>query len=416
MFTMNKTRGRAHVNRRPRLAVFAGIVAALLALAACGGGASDGPSTGGSEPDKVDVSADALQKTVNTVLQTTAVEAGSLPETLTDALKRATPVPDQATMDKALDCWKRTTCTLGDGKITLALTDGFGQNTWRKFTKMNVILQALTHPEIGKFIYTDAGFDLTKYQSDIRNVVSQGAKIVVTTNDFGPAAYPAFTAAQRSGATVVTYISPDAAPTSTITSSVQTDLCKTGKSMAETTEKTIGASGPVAYFAGPAGNPLDAAWQKCATEAGMEAAFKADTGWTPAGAQKAASALIASGKSVKAILYSYSNPIPSIVKAFEQADLPIPAITTFTQDNGTTCLQKELKFPLFQTSAQNWAARVAVDVAMEKQSGEDVPKQVVYPTVFVPADPKGCVAGAPDDFPGTSAFVPDALAERMLGR
>ena len=58
-----------------------------------------------------------------------------------EALERATPTPDEATMKKAMECWKANSCDVGDGPITLGLADGFGDNTWREFSKMSVILQ-----------------------------------------------------------------------------------------------------------------------------------------------------------------------------------------------------------------------------------------------------------------------------------
>jgi ribose transport system substrate-binding protein len=220
---------------------------------------------------------------------------------------------------------------------------------------------------------------------------------------------------------VATYVStgqglgPDA-----VAVAVQPDICQAGKEMAKATRQAIGASGPVAFFSGTPGNPQDAGWTKCAADAGIKSTFKADTNWTPAGTFQAASGLISSGKNVKAILYSYSNPVPQIIKAYKQANKPIPAIVTWTQDNGTSCLWKKDqagkdKWKLYQTNALNWPARVATTAALMKQSGKQVPAQLIYPQPYVAAKPTQCDSSLPADYPGKSALIPDYLTKKLIG-
>lgn len=395
-------------------------VAAALALAGCGGSSSGGKAAASGQPSSnsssaSNVSSADLQNTVNAALQTTSIQADSLPPLMTEALSIATAPLTQAQKDKAFACWQAASCQLGSGSVTVAEADGFGDNTWRKFSKMNVILQAITYPNVGKFIYTNAHGNLSQYQSDIRSLTAQGAKVIVAYNDFGPAAWPAFAAAQRGGALVSTFVgASDGAPTSTITTRVQPDLCQVGKVMADATRTAVG-NAPVSYFTGTPGNPQDAAWQKCATQAGIKSIFNADTDWTPAGAAKAASALIASGKPAKAILYSYSNPVPNIVDTYNKAGKQVPAIITWTTDNGTLCQFKKSPYTLYLTNALNWAARVSVTALMDKMAGKSADSAVIYPMPFNKAAATGCRDGAPSDYPGASALVPDDLVAKMLG-
>jgi ABC-type sugar transport system substrate-binding protein len=372
----------------------------------------EGASEESAEPT---VSAAELQKTVNTALETEEIKAETLPPLMSEALERATPEPSPEVMEKAFECWKASSCTVGEGPITLGLADGFGDNTWRQFSKMDVILQAMTYPEVGKIITTNAHGELATFQSNLRSLTAQGAEAIVVYNDFGPAAYSAMQAAQREGAVISTYVgSNDGAPTSAITTRVQPDICEAGKEMAKATEEAIGAPGPVAYFEGTPGNPQDEGWKKCATEAGIEADFEAETEWTPAGAQKAASALVASGKPAKAILYSYSNPVPSIVNVYLKAHEEIPAIITWTQNNETTCQWIEHPYKLYQTNALNWAARVSVTAVVNKIEGKEAPEAVIYPQPYSPAKKSSCEKDKPAEYPGRSALVPEALTEKML--
>jgi ABC-type sugar transport system substrate-binding protein len=332
-----------------------------------------------------------------------------------EALELATGEPTEEEMETAYECWKSNSCTIGEGPITLGLADGFGDNTWRQFSKMGVILQAMKFPEVGKIILTNAHGELATFQSNLRSLTAQGAKAIVVYNDFGPAAYSALEAAQREGAAISTYVGPnDGAPVSAINTRVQPDICQAGKDMAKATEEAIGANGPVAYFEGTPGNPEDEGWKKCATEEGIESIYEGETEWTPAGAQKAASALVASGKPVKAILYSYSNPVPSIVNVYLKAGKEIPAIITWTQNNETTCQWIEHPYKLYQTNALNWAARVSVDAVVKKTEGEEVPEAVIYPQPFSPAKKSSCEKGKPAEYPGTSALIPEFLTEKML--
>jgi ABC-type sugar transport system substrate-binding protein len=386
-----------------------GSTASNATTASTTGGSTSATTAGGAAPTA------GLAATVAAALQAT-VPMSTVPPLMQEALSRVSMPLTAAQLAKAFQCWEASSCTLGSGKITLAEADGFGDNTWRKFSKMDAILQALTYPQVGKFIYTNAHGNLSAFQSDIRNLTAEGVKAIVAYNDFGPAAYPAFEAAQRAGAVISTFVGPaDGAPTSAITTRVQPDICQAGQTMAAAVKATVGLSSPVAYFSGTPGNPQDEGWQKCATAAGVKAIFQANTQWTPAGAQEAASALIASGKPVKAILYSYSNPVPNIVNAYASAGKTLPAIITWTTDNGTLCQFAKKPYTLYLTNALNWAARVSVTAVVDKVGGQSVPAEVAYPFPFSQASAANCDPSKGADYPGPSALIPTSLSDKMLG-
>jgi len=403
----------------PPRGVCAGAVLIAVFIAGCGGSGSggskgSGPTNAGSSSGEVKVSEAELQKTVDQALSVNDINASSLPPLMRDALSRASRTLTSAQMDKAYECWKATSCTIGNGPLTLAQADPFGGNTWRQFTKMNVILQALTHPEVGKFIYTDANYDLATYQANLRTLTAQGAKAIVTINEFGPAANAALATAQRQGASVATYVGAmEDAPPNAYTTRVQYDLCATGKAMAETTQKATSTKGPVAFFEGLSGNPNDPKIKGCVTAAGVQIPFSNATEYTPAGTQKAASALIASGKPAKAILYTYANTVPSIVNAYMKAGKDIPAIITATQSNATACQREAHPYPLFFTNSANWAARISVDAAVGGANHEKMPKSVIFPLPFFQATNSNCDKSKPAEYPGPT-LVPDALTNKML--
>jgi ABC-type sugar transport system substrate-binding protein len=405
---------------------FAGPLAAAalaaLAIAGCGSSSSSSSSSANNgSGTKSTASADApkvsdtrLQALVDEAMSSHDVKAASLPPYMRAALTRAAQTLTPAQLDKAFECWKATSCTIGNGPITLGQADPFGGNTWRQFTKMNIILQALTHPEVGKYIYTDANYNLAAYQANLRTMVAKGAKAIVTINEFGPAANAALANAQRQGAKVATYVGAmEDAPANAYTTRVQYDLCASGTEMADTVKKATSSSGPVAFLEGLPGAPSDAKMKGCINKAGVPTTFSDTTGYTAAGTQKAASALIASGKPVKAILYTYANTVPSIVNAYKKAGKQVPPIITTTQANATACQRAQDPYPLYITNSANWAGRISVDAAVDAVNGKSVPKVVIFPLPYRAASDADCTKGKPAEYPGPT-LVPTALADKML--
>src|SRR4051812_28293869 len=203
-----------HGGNRGRASVLAVTVTAfVLTVAACGasdsGGSGSGPGAGATASSAADQVDDAtVQATIDKAMLTDTVKLADLDPTVQDAFRHASVELTDDQLAKAYECWTGTSCDIGDGDVTLGIAEAYGQNQWRKISKMEVILQALTYPEIGKIIYTDAQGDLAKFQSNVRSLAAQGAKAIVSYNDFGSAALPAFQAAQAQGAKISTYVGP----------------------------------------------------------------------------------------------------------------------------------------------------------------------------------------------------------------
>ena len=424
-----------HRVRRPRPAVkLAAAAAVSFGLVAALTGAADakvtsappasapaGPTSSGGGDDA------ALQDLVNRTFQT-EMDLSTLHPLILDALGRAasTELTD-AQLDTAFDCWQGTDCTIpGGGDVVLAIADAFGGNTWRRISKMELILQALTYPEIGRIISSDANFDLPTYQSQVRGAVAQGANLIVGYNDFGDAMAPTFKDAQDAGAFVTVYVGPvPSAGADSVVTQVVTDTCGAGTSMADAAIELTGGSGKVAFFNGTPGNPQGASWNQCALDeftaqgGGVTQTFAADTSWTPAGAAEAASALIATGDPVDAILYDYADPLPGVVDTFIQAGQVPPALVTWTMNNDLFNVWEQNQgtdnaFDLYYTTGLNWVARAALTAAVDAYDGNPSDAVVNYPLPFVPATPGLYQADRPGDYPGT-AIVPDSLVDRMIG-
>jgi ABC-type sugar transport system substrate-binding protein len=413
-------------------------VAVSLALGACssssgggtvtGGGSGAGSGAGASAAAATgpDASAADVQKLVNQAFLED-VDVATLPAAVGEAFRVAARPLSQDKLDLALTCWKAAECSTGTGgHTTLGIDDGFGDNTWRKLTKMEIILQALHYPDIGKIIYTNAHGDLAQMQANTRSLTAQGVKAIVTYDDFGAAMVPTFAAAQRAGAKLSSYVGGiPGAPISAVANQVSVDNCAAGKAMADTAITLLGGRGEVAFFNGTPGNPQGAAWNKCAEDefaakgGGVTVTYRADTSWTPAGAFKAASALVATGKPVKAILYDYADPLPQVVKAFEQAGKTSPGLITFTSNNELfgvweAKLGTPKAFDLYYTSGLSYQARVSVTAVMDLLAGKSVPGQLTVPMPFVKATKGIYTSSLPGTYPGQSALIPSELLTKML--
>ena len=411
---------------RGRRSVLAVAVSALvLGVTACGSDSSggDGSASGDSIVDLDTVSDEQAQEMADLAFGSTDIALDSLDPTVQEALRRASIELSDEQLDKAFECWENTTCEIGDGQTTLGIAEGFGGNLWRKTAKMEIILQALTYPDIGKIIFTDANADLPTFLANVRSLASQGAKAIVSYNDFGAAALPAFKAAQAQGAKISTYVGPvPDAPVDSLANQITGDVCAMGEEMGKVATEDLGLSGELAILNGTPGNPQGATWNECLIDTlpdDTEIGQSVDTDWTLAGAFDAGSALVSSGTDYGAIFYDYADPIPQVVEAYDKAGKKVPAIITWTSNNGMAKVWEERlgtpeEFPLYHTSALTWESRASVTAVMRLLSGEEAEPVIIVPRPFVQAEKGYYLPDRPDDYPGPSALIPDDLMTRML--
>ena len=86
------------------------------------------------------------------------------------SIARANQDLDQATIDKAMECWANQECDTGSGgELVMGYADGGGTvNVWRSVSRMEAILQALTYPEIGRIVSTAA--DSAGAETEMANI------------------------------------------------------------------------------------------------------------------------------------------------------------------------------------------------------------------------------------------------------
>ena len=131
-----------------------------------------------------------------------------MPDIVLASIARADQDLDQATIDKAMECYNATKCDTGTGgDVVMGYADGGGLNVWRQVTRMEAILQALTYPEIGKMMFRDAQWnpDPAVAAGDIRFLIQAGVDFIIGYPDQGTNIADAILEAKAAGIPYSTY-------------------------------------------------------------------------------------------------------------------------------------------------------------------------------------------------------------------
>ena len=154
--------------------------------------------------------------------------------------------------------------------------------------------------------------------------------------------------------------------------------------MAQTTSQMLGGTGNVAFFTGTPGNPQGAGWETCAQSwfaknaPGIAVVDKSNTSWTGPGTVSATSALIATGKTINAILYDYANQTVNIVQTYQHAKLNVPDQVTWTRTiSCCSCGSRIRPHPTRgswpYSSSINFEGNIALAALMNHLAGKTVP-------------------------------------------
>ena len=185
-----KRLGREHSGRRRSL-LFAALLSVMVALGiTVSSAASVGASVKAGSPYGPTLPNGKYGENYNPRLSVVKFVPGTpaaLPKNIIQksiALAALVRASKKVNEDLAYKCWKQNICSTGTGgKITVGEADGFGGNPARQLFKMQFILQALTYPQIGKIIYTDANLNTQKAISDVRSMIAQGVNAIVSYPD-----------------------------------------------------------------------------------------------------------------------------------------------------------------------------------------------------------------------------------------
>lgn len=315
----------------------------------------------------------------------------------------------------------------GDKPMKVALTDGFGGNTWRKTTLAEFRDEAAKCPNVTEVIYMDGAGDQQKYNGDINSLVAQNVNVIVTFTDFGDASIPAYRNAMKAGATIVPYFSIIGGKSGRdYSGNVHMDQAASGVMWADWYGANL-KEGNIIFYGGIPGAASSVAFLD-----GLKEGLKKYPGlklldenfivtnWSATEAQKATSGIIAKYPKIDGIVTDYGVTALAVIRTYQQAGLPVPAIATVASNNEINC-----QYLADKKAGKGWAyysldgsttivrhaLRRAVSIA---QGTENKDTDAVRLAAFIDSatglDPK-CDPNAPPDADLSAALSAEALAK-----
>ena len=280
----------------------------------------------------------------------------------------------------------------GPKKASIALADGFGDNTWREITRYSAVVVAAQCKNVTKYVYTNGQGNTQKAISDINSLVSQGITAMVDFPDAGEAMLPALTKAYKAGTIVVPYrVSPGGRAGVNYNAFISTNFVSAGVLWGEDVASALHGKGNVAFLSGPPGNS-----QGLQELQGIKSIFKKYPGlklvgqapfnvtnWDPATTTTVVASLL-SKYTINAVISDYGTALAGAFPDWKAAGQKIPVIAT-EDGNSVGCAYKadhasDPAFKLFTVSSQNWMVEYAIRYAVALATGG------VLPTTNVPQE------------------------------
>jgi ribose transport system substrate-binding protein len=281
----------------------------------------------------------------------------------------------------------------GPDEIVLGMTDGFGGNSWRLVTTAAAKDEVSKCPSVTSFEYADGQGNTQKAIADIQGMVAKGVDALVVFPDAGEAILPALRSAYSAGVVTVPYrVDPGGEAGTDYDVFIGSDFKEAGTLWAQWIQQNLPDGGNILFLSGPPGNSqgtdeaeglhevLDPTGKY--TFIGEEP-FEV-TNWDPAETQQVLTAAIAKNPEIDVIVSDFGPSLVGALPVFEQSGRSIPAIAT-SDGNELACFWEENKdsnpdFQLFTISTQNDHSRLAIQHAVARATGGEVPAEDVYPS------------------------------------
>lgn len=360
------------------------------------------------------------------------------------SIARASQDLDQATIDKALECWSNQECDTGSGgELVMGYADGGGNdvNVWRSVSKMEAVLQALTYPEIGTIVATAANFDPDPaiHQNDISFLINRGVDFIVGYPDIGVGLAEVILEAEAAGIPYVSFSAgfvglPDQdnalVPGEDYTTVVGEDLCALGESFAQVLRDGVG-EGKVALLGGTPGNALSLGWQRCTIDALGDSlelvnppanrdSTTGDTFWFNPAIPAVFEGLLAPHPDIRGYAYEYADGMLTGLQEYDRQGIPVENLTLAlrTDEQSLFCdwvERDEPTYNIWYSAGGNFQSRTGVTAAMLHLQGADVPAQVVVPHVMRQVTAADCNPDRPNPVVSGTSLVPDEILGLMFG-
>lgn len=360
------------------------------------------------------------------------------------SIARATQDVDQATIDKAMECFNNQECDTGTGgAVVMGWADGGGDtvNVWRAVSHMEAILQALGYEEIGKIVSREANFDPDPavHANDIRFLIDSGVDFIVGYPDMGVLIADAIKEAEDAGIFYIPFSAgwvglPDQEgaliPGEDYLTVVGEDLCALGQSFAEVLNAGVG-TGEVAVLGGTPGNALSLGWQRCIIPAladGVDLVnpppnadtTTGDTFWYDPVIPDVYRGLLTTNPEIRGWAYEYSDGMNTGLQVYDELLLPVENLTVALRTDEQTLFcdwvdRAEPTYNIWYSAGGNFQSRIGVTAAMlALQDPSVVPGQIVVPHVMRQVTAADCNPDRPNPYVSGTSLVPDAILQLMF--
>jgi ribose transport system substrate-binding protein len=271
----------------------------------------------------------------------------------------------------------------GKKKISFALLDGFGGNSWRLVTTASGKAEAKKCPSVTKFQYADGQGNVQKSISDIKGMVSTGVDAMVVFPDSGKAVLPALTAAYNAGVVTVPYrVDPGGKAGKNYDKWIGSDFANDGVNWATWIKKAVPKGGNILFLGGPAGNSQSVTEYE-ALRKNLPDSYKfigqtpfQPTNWDPTKTQQLLTADIAKYPKIDVIVSDFGPTLVSSLPLFQKSGRKTPALAT-SDGNSLSCFWKDQQakspFQMMTVATGNDNVRLAVQYAVAKATGGKVP-------------------------------------------
>jgi ribose transport system substrate-binding protein len=277
----------------------------------------------------------------------------------------------------------------GTKKISFALLDGFGGNSWRLVTTASGKEEAMKCPSVTTFKYADGQGNTQKAISDIKGMVSSGVNAMVVFPDAGQAVLPALTSAYKAGVVTVPYrVFPGGKAGTNYDIWIGDDFAHDAVNWANWIKQNVPGGGNILFMGGPAGNSQSTTESNTLMK-NLPDSYKligqtpfVATDWDPTKTQTLLSAAIAKNPKIDVIVSDFGPTLVSSLHLFTDAGKPIPALAT-SDGNSLSCFWQQQKqaghpFKMITVTTGNDNVRLAVDWAVAKATGGQLPKETIF--------------------------------------
>jgi hypothetical protein len=358
------------------------------------------------------------------------------------SIARANQDLDQATIDKAIECWGAQECDTGSGgELVMGYADGGGNevNVWRSVSHMEAVLQALTYPEIGTIVSTAANFEGDPAVNDIRFLIDRGVDFIVGYPDWGTYLSPVLLEAKDAGIPYASFSAgwvglPDQegalVPGTDYLTVVGENLCDLGNSFAGILNENVDG-GEVGMLGGTPGNALSLGWQRCATQALAEGGSQlvnppadentttGDTLWVNSIALETVRGLLTTNPEIAGWTYEYSDGLYTALQAYDELGIPVQNLSVALRTDEQTLFcdwaeRAEPTYNIWYSAGGNFQSRTAVTAQMMALAGATIPAEVVVPHVMRQVTEADCNPDRVNPVVSGTSLVPDDVLALMF--